>query len=295
MKVAIIYNPNAKRGKIKLFLPHIEKRFRQKYSVVDLVSSKDLEDMQEEARKASFEYDTIVVAGGDGSIHTVVNGIIKSGHTPNLGILPFGTCNDLAKTLNIPKKLDKAIDIILKGNNINYDLLKAGDEIVTYAFAGGLFVTASFSTRRIFKKIFGKLAYYVKGILEIFTRKSIPLTIDTDNAHYHDKFVLAMCLNSHSVGGFKIKNLGSVHDGKMDVVLIRKEKAYLPSLITLLIFFFKGIEGIKRRRNVEIISCDRVYIENHSNSKFTIDGESMEFLQKEVKVSASLPIFYGRQ
>ena len=44
----------------------------------------------------------IMVAGGDGSIHEVVNGILRSERTVELGVIPIGTGNDFAKACSIP-------------------------------------------------------------------------------------------------------------------------------------------------------------------------------------------------
>ncbi len=294
MRLILIYNPTTKNGKIKKYLPYIEKRFRQRFSVVDLVASKDANDMENIAMNATKDYDVICVAGGDGSIHIVANGILKSGNKAKLAILPFGTVNDVAKTLNIPTDIDGAIDVILKGYEINYDMLKVNDEYITYSFAGGLFVTSSFMTKRTLKNIFGKLAYYLSGAAEVFTKKSIPLTISVGDERYHGKFLLALCLNSHSVGGFKLKNMGSVSDGKMDIVLIERGKSYLKALLAIATLFLKGIDKVKEYKNVKVISCDQAYIENHSNSSFAMDGEKYDFLQREIKVSDSIPIFYGK-
>ncbi len=294
MKLILIYNPTTKNGKIKRYLPHIEKRFRQRYSVVDLVASKDAKDMENIAMNATKDYDVICVAGGDGSIHIVANGILKSGNKAKLAILPFGTVNDVAKTLNIPTDIDGAIDVILKGYEIDYDMLKVNDEYITYSFAGGLFVTSSFKTNRAFKNVFGKLAYYASGFAEIFKKKSIPLTITVEEERYHGKYLLALCLNSHSVGGFKLKDMGSVSDGKMDIILIERGKCYIKALLTIAMLFLKGVSSVKDKKNVRVISCENAFIENHSNSTFAIDGEAYKFLQRNIKVDDSITIFYGK-
>ncbi len=60
-------------------------------------------------------YTTIVAVGGDGTINEVAIGILESGKG-TLGIIPSGTGNDLARTLNIPFDPIEAMDIIIKGN-----------------------------------------------------------------------------------------------------------------------------------------------------------------------------------
>ena len=54
----------------------------------------------------------ILVAGGDGSIHEVVNGILRSGETVELGVIPTGTGNDFAKACYIPVYWEDAVPLL---------------------------------------------------------------------------------------------------------------------------------------------------------------------------------------
>ena len=106
--VLVIYNPGAKRGKIEEIIPNIKQRLSLRFSPVDFMPGQTANGAEELAKQYADKYDIIVSCGGDGTLHQVVNGVAKSGHSPIIGILPYGTCNDVARTLNIPKKLDKA-------------------------------------------------------------------------------------------------------------------------------------------------------------------------------------------
>ena len=55
----------------------------------------------------------VIVCGGDGTIETVANGLVNSGLT--LGILPAGTRNNLAASLNIPTDLAAAAALLRSG------------------------------------------------------------------------------------------------------------------------------------------------------------------------------------
>ena len=55
----------------------------------------------------------IIVAGGDGSVHEAVNGILKAGTDAALGLIPLGTGNDFAKAVNLPQ--DNIKRAIMKG------------------------------------------------------------------------------------------------------------------------------------------------------------------------------------
>ncbi|MFQ6724102.1 MAG: acylglycerol kinase family protein, partial [Clostridia bacterium] len=126
----VIYNPNARKGKIKDIMPYILSRLSTRFSPCEAVQSKSAEDMIDLARKNAEKYDCIVVAGGDGSIHNVINGVKLSKGRPTLGFLPYGTVNDVCRTLNISRDLDKAIDVILRGETIKYDIMQENDNYI---------------------------------------------------------------------------------------------------------------------------------------------------------------------
>jgi len=68
----------------------------------------------------------LIVAGGDGTLNEVVNGIFlaeqDAHHEITLGMIPVGTGNDWTRTFGIPDHYQKAIDIILKGKTVKQDV-----------------------------------------------------------------------------------------------------------------------------------------------------------------------------
>ncbi len=68
----------------------------------------------------------LLVAGGDGTLNEVVNGIFlaeqESHHEVTLGMIPVGTGNDWTRTFGIPDHYQKAIDIILAGKSVKQDV-----------------------------------------------------------------------------------------------------------------------------------------------------------------------------
>ena len=289
----VIYNPNARKGKIKEVMPYVLQRLSTKFKPCEAVQSKSAEDMIDLARKNAEKYDYIVVAGGDGSIHNVINGVKQSKGRPTLGFLPYGTVNDVCRTLNIPKKLDKAIDVILRGETIKYDIMQEGGNYMVYTFAGGMFVSTSFQTSATFKRILGKVAYFITGAKQMFSMRTLPLTVHIDGERHHGRYILAMTLNSASAAGFKINKTRDIDDGLIDVILIEKKRSYLKALLTLFKMFLFGLNSVRKHKNVIIQKCKTIKIENHSSEPFTQDGEEATFLTKEIKISSPITVLYG--
>ena len=250
--VLVLYNPTARKGKIAKFLPYIETRLKTKYKIVDFVASKSSEDLKAQAKNNAGLYDLIIIAGGDGSLHLAVNGIKESGHNPTLAFLPYGTVNDVCRTLRMPRNMRKAMDIILRGETIKYDTMKDKEKYYIYTLAGGMFVSTSFKTNRKLKNIFGKLAYYFTGAKEIFSMRSLPLTVVADNERFHGRYILCMVLNSSSAAGYRINKDKDINDQLVDLILVEKKRNYLHSLIVLARMFLFGIKNIRKSRLVTI-------------------------------------------
>ena len=68
----------------------------------------------------------LIVAGGDGTLNEVVNGIFlaerEQHHEITLGMIPVGTGNDWTRTFGIPDHYQKSIDIILEGKTVKQDV-----------------------------------------------------------------------------------------------------------------------------------------------------------------------------
>lgn len=287
--VLILYNPNAMRGRIDEFLPIIKKRLLTRFSKVDLIASPNEIGVEDLAYKNAEQYDIIVACGGDGTVHQTINGVMKSGFRPLIGILPYGTCNDVASTLGIPCDLNKAIDCILRLNTTKYDLMYDGTDYITYALATGYITDASYSAGKKIKKKLGRFAYVLAGIKSFFKIPALPMTIEYDNERIHSKFAYFMLMNGYRVGGFKINKNELLDNGTVKLVMIKKTNG-LATLFRFIKLFLKGIKAFKDNKFVIIKDVDKVKIENHSNTPFTLDGEKISFLKKTIRVNSSIEL-----
>ena len=77
----------------------------------------------------------LVVCGGDGTVSEVLPAL--AGSPTALGLLPFGTANDLARALAIPRKIATAVQILLDGRIDRIDLGVAGDRLFATVAAFG--------------------------------------------------------------------------------------------------------------------------------------------------------------
>lgn len=279
--VLIIYNPNALKGKIDDYIPEIKKRLSLRYSVVDAMSSPEIDGAESLALKYASKYDVLVSCGGDGTVHNVINGVMKSRADCVVGILPFGTCNDVARSLKIPCDFDKAIDCLLRLNITKYSLMSADDEFISYSLATGYLTNSTYATTNKQKKRLGRFAYFISAIKYLFKFKSLPITITADGERIHGKFIYFMLLNGEYAGGFRLNKNKEYNNGKTQLVLIKKTKA-LGGFFTFIKMFMFGIKSIRKSKCAIVKEVGKVKIENHANAPFTLDGEKTKFLKKEI-------------
>ena len=286
--VLIIYNPNAMKGKISEHVPAIKQRLLLRFPQVDAVAT-PVEGAEDLAFSFAAKYDMIVSCGGDGTLHEVINGVMKSGSQPIISILPFGTCNDVARTLNIPFDLQKAIDCILRLNTTSYDVMFDGKDYITYALATGYLTQASYSASSKVKKKIGRIAYVFSGIRCLFHFDALPITVTCDKERIHGKFVYMMAMNGESVGGFKLNKHEIVNNDKVKLVLIKRGKGPA-SFFTFVKLFLFGIKAIVKSKHAIVREVNHFEIENHANTPFTFDGEKGKFLKKKIEVKKLLNI-----
>lgn len=275
------------KGKVEDNLPHIKQRLSLRYSTVDAVAGKSSSGAKELAQKNAGKYDIILSLGGDGTLHNVIDGVAKSGEKCIVGILPFGTCNDVSRTLGIPRDLDRALDCVLRLNTTKYDLMFDDEQYISYALASGYLTDVSFKTNQKIKKKVGRLAYVFAGLGRLFKVKKLPFTFYADNQRIHGKFIYVMLLNGKSAGGFAVDPEADLADGKVRFVAIKSGNG-LGGINAFVKLFLRGIKSIRKNKNAIVMDVSKVTIENPSNEAFTLDGEKLKFLKKEIKVSASI-------
>jgi diacylglycerol kinase (ATP) len=170
----------------------------------------------------------LIVAGGDGTINDVVNGLGRAGFPEDvtLGILPAGTGNDLAATLEIPNDAELAEDVIQQNRVRTLDVARVRSEGVGEKFfinvaTGGLGAEISDANEGEFKKRWGKLSY-LRASLEVakdFDVRELDLSLDGELRKVRAvNVVVGNC--RYAGGGWLAAPKANPEDGLLDVVII---------------------------------------------------------------------------
>ena len=182
-------------------------------------------------------YRKIISIGGDGTLHEVVNGIMKQDHVnPDeilLAIISVGTGNDWIKTHLISSDYKQAIQQIKTGNTIKQDVGKIiyknggpDTEVRYFINSVGIGFDARVVKYILPRKEKGKSnkGEYIKGLIKsLFTNKNILTSLQLDNEMIQTKiYNLTVGLCKFKGGGFKMSPQAIPNDGKLDITLASK-------------------------------------------------------------------------
>jgi diacylglycerol kinase (ATP) len=151
-RTCIIINPAARGAKARL------KRLQGLDPEAVIKTTSGPGDAEAQAERAVDQgYETIVAAGGDGTVNEVVNGI---GTAPvNLGILPMGTVNVFAMELGIPFGVEAAWEVIRRRKVRAIDLASANGHLFVQMAGVGLDAQIVARNKRDVKAVLGPLSY----------------------------------------------------------------------------------------------------------------------------------------
>lgn len=171
-------------------------------------------------------YDLAVAVGGDGTLNTAINGLLKSQADTKMGYIPLGSTNDFANSFGLTKDIETACIRIATNEPKRIDVGKFGERYFAYIACAGLFASTSYSTSQRLKNVFGHSAYLAKGASELANMKKIKYTVELENETISDEFLLAAVTNAIKVAGvFTLpKDNISFDDGLFELTMARPPK-----------------------------------------------------------------------
>lgn len=225
MNILLIYNPvsgksesrESRIGKIMLELGAED-------ALISVYQTKKKGDGFERLKMIdSSVYDLIVVCGGDGTLHEIVNATLKLGLNIPIGYIPFGSTNDYAKNLGIKPR--NAIKNIKEMKLKKLDIGEFNGEFFNYVAAFGAFTEIPYSTPQDIKNSVGYLAYVLEGIKALPEIRPIHFKCKTDDGVIEDDVIVGMITNTTSVAGVKRKEDDiRLDDGKMEYIFVKFPK-----------------------------------------------------------------------
>ena len=222
-RLLLAYNPVSGSALFKSRLDYIIDEFQKRDVLLSFYRTKkgNNEELIDFVRESGAE--GVIAAGGDGTLHCVINLIMKAGLDIPVGMIGSGTSNDFATYLHVNEDLESYFDRIAEGNTRRVDLGKTGDRYFVNVASAGVLTSIAHEVDSKMKNALGKLAYYLRGIGEIPKFRSFPMRLDADGEKWELDAFLFIVLNSSVVGSMKnVAKEASVDDGKLDLLAVKK-------------------------------------------------------------------------
>ncbi len=255
-----------------------------------LLTSKD-GDYRFLPKKISKEQITdVVICGGDGSISPIVAELLH--RDINIGIIPLGSGNGLARTVGIPKDTERALEVIFSGSPVYADVFKINNRIGCQiaGFGFDALVAAEFAKERS-----RGLSTYTKLALKNFLRaRAYSFSLIREGKEPLNVSAFILCIsNANQFGNnIRIAPHASINDGLLDVVILKKTRKLhvLPVFVNHL-FFPKKTPDISlnlKREKILYFNCKKIIVENNDLAPVHIGRRPVEStLRFEIEIIPS--------
>jgi YegS/Rv2252/BmrU family lipid kinase len=264
IKIVFIINPIAggknKNHFSKVIASHLNAS-KFEYELIQTESEKHAYELTKTAITNGAE--VVVAVGGDGTINEIGSALI--GSTCTLAIIPYGSGNGLARSLNIPMNTIQAVKLINQFKTAKIDAAKLNEH---YFFnMSGMGFDAHISHVFAKDKNRGLLGYVKATFSELknYRSKNYEIIIDGKTLK-EDAFILSVANSSQYGNEAHIAPRAELQDGLLDLVIVKPFPLYLMPLLALRMFlktadqskYFISLQGesILINRNNNVIHLD---------------------------------------
>lgn len=248
-KTCVILNPNASKGRGARSRERILDAFLSRGEDVDILVTGGAGQAERMAFDACGRgYGRIVVAGGDGTVNEVVNGVMKSGASVSMGIIPIGRGNDFAWIAGIPHDIDKAVSLIVQGRARRIDV----GHLVGGRFPEGRYFlngtgfgfepSINFKAGE-YRHLNGMPSYIVAFfhcLLHLPRPYDLTVTIDGSTMHLKSQQV-SVCNGRRMGSAFILAPHAKLDDGLLDIVYSNRP-VFRRQVVPMVLSFLRGTQ-----------------------------------------------------
>lgn len=217
----------------------------------------------------------VVAVGGDGTVTLAAKQIL--GTDMQLGIVPAGSANGMARELNIPENTKEALKIIENGTSKKADVISINNQICLHLSDIGM-------NARLVKyfeegNMRGKWGYAKVALKVLLHKRNIHVTIKSKDKEIKRNAFMVVLANASKYGtGAVINPKGDLYDGLFEVVIIKQI-----GIATLFKMWLwpRNFDPAK----VECLQASSVHIQTHRRVDFQVDGE---YIGKVKRVDAEI-------
>lgn len=270
--VMMIINPAAGRGGYKKNLPEALKMLSDAGCAVSVFFTERRGHATELAAEYGAGFEKLLVLGGDGTLAEAIAGLMSMETRPQVGYIPIGTANDIARTVGLTKNdILKGVRRFLKGEPRAFDTGRRDGGYFNYVAAFGAFTEVSYGTPQEFKKQLGEAAYLIGAAKSLSKLKSRHVRVEYDGGELEGEFLYGSVSNAYSVGGVVDLPRDEIDlgDGLHELILVKK----LPSAAALASLAAKVLSHDFSSEYIVILHTKRARFIFDEPETWSFDGE----------------------
>jgi YegS/Rv2252/BmrU family lipid kinase len=277
-KASLIVNTRSRTGE-RVFFKAVDRLHALGVPLGTTYAIRDPARLAETVRHTLAEgNDLVILGGGDGSVSSVVDDLAD--HHAVLGLLPMGTANDFARTLEIPSDVRAACDTIAGGKLVDVDLGLCGDDYYVNLASVGLSVEVTKALSPWLKKSTGALAYPIAAVRAFLRHEPFSARLTFPGGDHEpvgfDRLMQVGIGNGRFYGGGMIvAPAASMDDQTLDVYVIELGRH---RDILGIIRYLKSGRFIESERVTHYLTSE-VRLETEPELPVNVDGELVAHTQ----------------
>jgi diacylglycerol kinase (ATP) len=230
------------------------------------------------ARQAALDgYELVIAAGGDGTVHEVINGFMQVPveQRPKLGIVPLGSGNDFSFAVGMDRNPANALRQVFTGTARRVDIGRMQDghgrvEYFDNALGIGFDATVTIHSRK-FTYVRGFLIYLIAVLQTIILNHDAPrMRIETDQESWEEEMLMmVICNGPREGGGFLVAPQARPDDGSFHYAGIKRVSRLM--MLRLIPEVMNGTHG--RFRQVRLGELRKMELEADQPITMHADGE----------------------
>ncbi|MBW4473540.1 MAG: lipid kinase [Stenomitos rutilans HA7619-LM2] len=230
---------------------------------------KEAEDFARCIRRYQERVSAVIIGGGDGTLNVAVDALVETGLP--LGILPLGTANDLVRTLNLPRTLPEACQVIAQGHRQTIDLGRVNGKYFFNVASCGLSIKITQKLSGRLKKRWGVVAYAIAALRTMVTIRRFTAVIQVDDGVEMTRRSLQIAVGNgrYYGGGLTIAKDAAIDDQRLDLYSLEMPQWW--HLLFLLPALRTG--QFSNRIGIERWEGKQIKVWTHEPKRVNTDGE----------------------
>jgi len=271
LKHLVIVNPAAGRGRVRREWPRMAERLRAAGVAFEVMETQAPGQAVELAERGGRHYGAVIAVGGDGTVHEVVNGLLRASGGAALGVLPLGSGDDFVKMLPARDPVERLARPLLRSYDAGVIRSGGGSRFFANGMDIGFGAHGAHNLRRVPRFLTGFGAYLGAVALTLlrYPRLRVRLQLD-ETAPLLQTTAMTAVMNGRVLGGsFHVCPEARTDDGLLDCMIAQGVGRL--EILTLVPRIIRGTHvGDPRLR---LAQAKRVRIECDSPMLVEADGE----------------------